>query len=183
MRKRPWGLLIVAAAAPLVPLALLVACNDGPPPPSGPGNVLIDDTMEDAVAKTYLKADGSVYAPQGTPDAGDGGYEASLDAAYGSTGYQDVSSPMTACSSCKCDMRVGYCLENGSSTAFTSTVVAGYCSLADTTTPAVGCNPLPAACKANPTCACVLDAVQPPLPCYPECTSDNGYIDVFCHTP
>jgi hypothetical protein len=158
---------------------LFVACTDTPPP-AAPGNVVFDDSMQDAELQN--NEDASIqYGPQGLGEAGtDGAY--GLDSTYGSSGYEDVQSPQSACSSCKCDMRVGYCLENGPGlTASTAAPVSGFCGLASTLS--IGCNALPAACASSPTCACVLDAVQPPLGCYPECTTSSGYIDVFCQNP
>ena len=173
------ALLVLVSTLPIV---AIIACNDGPPPPSGPGNVIIDDSMQDAVATLTQDATAAVvYAPQGIGAAGDGAY--GLASSYASTGYADVQSPGSACSSCSCDKRVGYCLENGTSLTSTAAPIKGFCGLAKTTAPAVGCNALPAACAANPTCACILDAVQPPLPCYPECTTGGGFFDVFCPTP
>ncbi len=172
----------LAAFLSAVGLAAPFACQDTPGAPSGPGDNLVNDTMEDAVAH-YTQDSGAsdVYRPQGVADGG--GYDGALDANYAATGYADVQSPMTACSSCNCSSKVGYCLENGSSVTFSGKVIDGYCSLSDTTTPAVGCNPLPAACAKKPTCECILNAVQPPLSCYPECTESGGYFDVFCHIP
>jgi hypothetical protein len=166
---------LVAAGVATAPFA----CNDSAGPTQTPPDLLIDNTMQDAVAM-YTQ---DVVAPQG---AGDGGYdgtypEGSVDAPYAATGYADVQSPMTACSSCMCSEKAGYCLENGTSATFTSKVIGGYCSLSPTL--AVGCNVLPAACAAKPTCACILDNVQPPLQCYPECTESGGYFDVFCNIP
>lgn len=55
------------------------------------------------------------------------------------------------------------------------------CSMlaAGSTTP--GCTSLPAACSANPTCACLLMALQPLYDsCYLVCTPSPGYIEVYC---
>jgi hypothetical protein len=179
-RRRVFVVVVSVALASGV--GVIAACNDAPPAPSGPGNVLVDDSMQDAVAQLTQEsgAPDVMYAPQGIGDAGDGGY--GLDGTA-STGYADVQSPQTACSSCKCDRRVGYCLENGTTVTFGAPPIDGFCALAKTPTPAVGCNALPAACAANPTCACILDAVQPPLGCYPECTTGGGFFDVFCPKP
>ncbi len=155
-----------------------LACNDSPPPPSGPGNIIIDNSMQDAVAQ--MSQDGSIqYGAQGIGDAGDGA--AYFDSAA-STSYIDSGSPNTACSACKCDQRVGYCLENGSSVTSNAPPQGAFCGLSRTTSPAVGCNPLPE-CDGGATCECILAHVQPPLPCYPECTSSGGFFDVFCSSP
>jgi hypothetical protein len=159
------------------------ACNDGPGAPVAPGNTIVNDTMEDAVAHPSQDATvGDVYAPQGTSDAAypDGSLDGS---ANGSTGYEDVQSPMNACAACACGKTVGYCLENGTTNRVTGLPEAGKCALADAAAPAVGCNPLPADCLAHPTCACILNGVQPPLGCYPECTNSGAYFDVFCNNP
>ncbi len=44
-----------------------------------------------------------------------------------------------------------------------------------------GCIPLPASCAANPTCACVLGALQPQYTsCYLVCTPTPGFLSVYC---
>jgi len=180
LRRSLVGIAALAAATAIG----LVACTDGPPAPSGPGNVVVDDSMQDAVAT--VTEDAYISPPQGVADAGDGSATGTYDMmpeAGGSTGYADVQSPMAACSSCKCDKRVGYCLENGTSLTSTAAPIQGFCGLSKTAAPAIGCNALPAACAAAPTCECILDSVQPPLGCYPECSSAAGFFDVFCAHP
>jgi hypothetical protein len=167
-----WGL----AAA----LALAAACNDTPGPPSGPGDNLVDDTNQDAVAQHTQ--DTGIVPPQG---AVDGSYaDGTILEAGGSTGYMDAGSPMAACASCTCGMNRGFCLENGVTATVTSAATgdAGLCTLASPTSLAVGCNPLPDSCP-TPSCQCLLNAIQPPLGCYPECTSKGGYFDVYCPRP
>jgi len=167
------GLLLAAASAS-------VACEDTPGPPSGPGNVLIDDSMQDAVA--LLTQDGG-YPPQGVGDGGDASPYLESGAG-GSTGYQDVSSPQAACATCNCSTKVGFCLENGTSTTVTAAPYSnGACALAATGTPSVGCNPLPAACGGHGTCECVLDNLLLPTGCYAQCTDSPGYLDLYCPTP
>jgi hypothetical protein len=170
----PMSCLVFAAAA----LVLVAACNDAPGPPSGPGDNVVDDTNQDAVAEHTQ--DTGVVPPQGTVD---GAYpDSSYLSAGGSTGYIDASSPRTACASCSCGMNRGFCLEDGVTATVTGTEPgdAGLCTLASATSLAVGCNPLPDSCP-KPTCQCLLNAI--PLGCYPECTSNGGYFDVFCPNP
>jgi hypothetical protein len=162
----------------------VAACNDAPGPPSGPGNVLVNDTNEpDAVVpQPPPPADAGMdaYADTGPYGTG-GGYQ---EGGLASMGYLDVQSPQAACSSCKCSNKYAFCLENGASSSVTAAPNAGgFCAYAPASTLEVGCNPFPAACAANPTCECLLDALQPPLPCYPECTTALGYFDVFCIHP
>jgi hypothetical protein len=163
-----------------------LGCNDNPGPPAGPGNVIVDDTMQDAyVIPTQDSGAADVaYAPQGI---GDGGYDGPVSfdgGGYATMGYIDSSSPMAACSSCTCDQRVAFCLENGESTTVSGSPGANNdCPLAKQTVLSVGCNVLPTACATTPTCECVLNNIQPPLPCYPQCNTTAGYIDVYCQTP
>ena len=181
--RRPTVLGLTALA--VLGVGGLTACNDAPPAPSGPGNTYIDDSMQDAVA-TYTQ-DATVSDAYAAPvGAGDGSYGGSSDTGLigASTGYEDASSPRAACSSCSCDERIGFCLENGTSKmVLGSPTDAGLCPFAAVNDLAVGCNTLPADCMANPTCECVLNVVQPPVQCYPECTTAAGYIDVYCQSP
>jgi hypothetical protein len=44
-----------------------------------------------------------------------------------------------------------------------------------------GCIPLPTSCAMNPTCSCVLSALQPQyLSCYLDCTPTPGFLSVYC---
>jgi hypothetical protein len=179
------GLVLSLSLPPLVVLCVAAACNDTPGPATGPGDHLIDDSQQDAVVQ--LTQDTGIVdvnvAPQGI--AGDGGYGDGgyLEAGYSSTGYMDVQSPQMACASCTCGENRGFCLENGVTPTVTGAATdAGLCALATPTTLAIGCNPLPDSCP-KPTCECILNAIQPPLGCYPECTSAAGYFDVFCAHP
>ncbi len=169
------------ASLALVASPAYLGCNDTPGPPSGPGNVLIDDSMQDAVAMlTQDSGTSDVYAPQGASDGG-----SYFDGPPGaSTGYSDVQSPQAACASCTCNKKIGYCLENGSSATVTAAPYAnGACAVAPASMPSVGCNPLPAACTANPSCGCILDNVQLPSGCYAQCSNSAGYYDLYCPTP
>jgi len=184
---RPLLLVAVAASLALAATAAPLACNDAPGAPSAPGDIVVNATNEDAVAHHAVDAgtsgtDARAYAPQGIGEAGFDG--PSLDvAATGRTGYADVQSPQAACSSCTCSDKVGFCLENGVTATVQGAGSGGQCPMAAAGAISIGCNPLPASCAANPTCACILDAVQPPATCYPECTTGNGYFDVFCAHP
>jgi hypothetical protein len=159
----------------------LYACNDGTTAPAGPGDNLTDNSHQDAVA--VVTQDATVPPPVGAVDGGADGY---VDGGSTSTGYQDVTSPQAACSSCTCDNRIAFCLENGTANKVTGAAASGEggaCAYAPSNQLQVGCNILPPACAAAPTCQCILDNVQPPLGCYPECSTSLGYIDVFCPHP
>jgi hypothetical protein len=186
-RSRTWRAFVAALVlGAMFTLGAVAACNDTPGAPTGPGNVLINDTNEDAVA--HLSQDATVndvYAPQGAGDAAPA-YDGTFDGAAG-MGYADVQSPQAACASCKCDQRVGYCLENGSTTTLTDPppTDGGECTMG-AGTPAIGCNVLPAACASMSgqlACACVLDNIKVPNGCYAQCTTSLGYIDVYCPSP
>ena len=60
----------------------------------------------------------------------------------------------------------------------------GTCGMGDGTTLVVGCNPIPATCAANPTCACILDNLPAiALGCYAVCAGTNPKFEVYCPTP
>jgi len=45
----------------------------------------------------------------------------------------------------------------------------------------MGCIPLPATCASQPTCACLLTALQAHYPsCYLVCTPSPGFLEVYC---
>jgi hypothetical protein len=175
-----WGCAIASA------VRLFAACNDTPGPSTGPGDIVVNDTNQDAVRQlTQDTGAQDVIAPMGV--GSDGGYPDTggyaSDAPMASTGYLDAGSPQTACASCTCGEHRGFCLENGvSATVSAPATSAGLCGLASATTLAVGCNPIPDSCP-TPTCECILNAIMPPLGCYPQCTSSAGYFDVYCTTP
>jgi len=178
----PWMAVFVAAALAVVP-----GCNDGPGPTVAPGNNVINDTHEP-----------DATAPATTYDAGidTGSGDATVYDATGDAGYSDVvigmieydaPTPSGACASCTCSESTGYCLENGAS-GTASAGSGGACGVASAGALAVGCNALPAACAATPTCACVLSSMSPSLACVPDCVmqSPEGgtpYIDVYCPAP
>jgi hypothetical protein len=173
---------LASALGALVLLSSFVACNDSPGPPSGPGDNVINDTMQDAVAQ--LTQDVGAPPPQGAADAaygGDGGGYVDAGPMMGSTGYIDAGSPQAACSACTCGENRGFCLENGvTPTVSGAATDAGLCALAAPTALAIGCNPLPDSCP-MPSCACLLMAL--PLGCYANCTTGSGYFDVYCPNP
>jgi hypothetical protein len=184
IRDRVWTPLALSAV-----LAVVAACDDNPGPPSGPGNTLINDTNQDALAhpmQYYDSAVGDVYLPQGAIDGAFYGQDSGADVSYASSGYEDASSPMTACSTCTCAENHGFCLENGTSVTVTAAPPpdsGNSCAMAKGGTLSVGCNPLPEKCATDLTCECLLSVVQPPLSCYPQCSSSSGYFDIYCMNP
>jgi len=176
------GFVVTVSLAPLFAVSGVGACNDTPGPATGPGDNLINDTNQDAVAVlTQDTGVTDVIVPMGI--VGDGGYGmGTYLEGSASTGYSDVQSPQTACSSCTCGEKRGFCLENGVTPTVTAAPEAGVCALASPTSLAVGCNPLPDSCPV-PSCACIINAIQPPLGCYPQCTDSEGFFDVYCNNP
>ena len=163
---------------------VMAACNDAPGAASGPGNLVINQTNEPEAGEAGAAGDAGVDATASADGGPDGGmliYDGATDS-LASFGYGDVQSPMAACAACTCGKTTGFCMENVATATVSGTGTAGQCPLASGGL-AIGCNPLPASCQAAPTCSCILAALQPPLPCYPECTTGNGYFDVFCSHP
>jgi hypothetical protein len=153
-------LLAVVAA-----LAVAGACSESSTPTVSPGDDLVDNTNGE---------DAGMPIPPPPPDT-----DAQMDAGL----YPEGSSyaPMLAtCAACSCDTSKGFCFAGG--IHFSGAPEAGpACSMVGGPDATVdGCNALPAACAATPTCGCVLEAIQPQFKCYLVCTPDNGYLLVYC---
>jgi hypothetical protein len=160
-----------------------IACSDAAKP-LGTGDKFINDTLgEDAY---------SPPPPQCAPDTG------SYEAAAEGGGYAPA---LNTCSSCSCDPTKNYCFSGGVLRTAVRPFPAGSggfgepdgaamagpppapCKILDAGTLTTGCVPLPAACKATPTCDCLLAALQGYYSCYLVCTPTPGYLEVYCPNP
>jgi hypothetical protein len=160
MRRRPSSALVLVGAL----VAMGAACSESTAP-AGKGNDVVVDV------------DGSGGPPeQPGDDAPDDSPFARVD-----SGYQpppDGYSPFAFCSSCSCPAGT-YCFGGG--TSFES--FNGDChedAGADAGL-AIGCQPFPPACAAQPTCECLIQALAPSMPCYPVCSITT--LIVYCPNP
>jgi hypothetical protein len=180
----------VAVSAALL-LSLAAACSNGTPPAVHPGDDITDNTNE-----------GDTGIPATPPPSGDSGMDDS--SLYDDSGFQPM---LGACSTCSCSTKKGFCFGGGVTFHSPPLPLGGHSDAGDgggagdaseDTGPAacpmvsagtndagqtkieIGCNTLPAACAATPTCGCVLEAIQPQFACYLVCTPDDGYLLVYC---
>jgi hypothetical protein len=121
--------------------------------------------------------------------------------------YADGFSPgeinLRACDGCRCSRATSYCFGGPGTERVPSADGGGVepvndaadvdaevdagpvlCPVAANASgaPSLGCNALPAACAAKPTCACVVQALQPGFSCYLVCDETNGFL-IYCPTP
>jgi hypothetical protein len=117
---------------------------------------------------------------QTTPQQGDdGGVDdvfARVDSGYAPP--PDGYAPYSWCSQCACPADT-YCFGGGTNI----TSFSGTCSDAGATPGplAIGCQPIPSACANEPSCECILAAVQADLSCAPVCSITN--MIVYCPNP
>jgi hypothetical protein len=158
MVRAPLVVLFIAAA-----VAVGGACSNPTKPPNAPGDDLVNDTNEEEAGPPQPNQPVDAAPMDSSPPV-------SADASY---------VPMLmACASCNCSMTTGFCFAGGTHMLGPSDAPA--CMMVAGPAIGVGCNALPAACAANPTCACVIDAIQPQFNCYLVCTPDPGYFLVYC---
>jgi hypothetical protein len=148
------------------------------------GNVVVDDTREQP-------------RPPPNPDP-------PIDANIPDAPLYDALgnyAPLTACNGCTCSGDTHFCFgggtprglagpgDGGTDEPTDASVDAGDGGLplcpvpSNPATVQVGCNALPAACAADPTCACVLTAIQPAFRCYLVCQNTSGLPQVYCPAP
>jgi hypothetical protein len=118
------------------------------------------------------------------PPADDGGQPLLDGPIYGDAPvYTPFDADLGACSSCACAQGTSFCFGGGSTKAPTGDggdAGPKPCTTASTAIPEVGCNTLPAACAAKPTCACIIDTLQPSFRCYLNCQDDGKQFLVYC---
>jgi hypothetical protein len=151
----------------LAALALAGACSEASAPTISPGDDLVDDTNNE---------DTGPPMPAPPPDT-----DAEMDAGLYPDGSSSYMPMLGQCAACACTASKGFCFAGG--IHFSGAPDAGEpaCSMVGGPDATVnGCNALPAACAATPTCGCVLEAIQPQFKCYLVCTPDDGYLLVYC---
>jgi hypothetical protein len=168
--RRITGLVLAAS------MGMALACSDSAQP-LGTGDKFINDT------------------------AGQDAYSASVPVTSDAGSDADAYGPaLNTCASCSCDPTRNYCFSGGTPRALSSVPVhilsGGFgepdgaaqanipppppCPILDAGTMSNGCTPLPQACEATPTCACVLNALQPLYVCYLVCSPSPGFLEVYC---
>jgi hypothetical protein len=154
-------------------IAVAVACAEKQSPTIAPGDDLENDTND---------SDAQPPLPPTAPA------DAQIDAGLYPDGESTYAPMLAQCAACECSAKKGFCFAGGvhfsnppPSEAGASDAEAA-CSMVGGGSAGVvnGCNALPSACTANPTCACVLDAIQTQFACYLVCSPDDGYLLVYC---
>ena len=97
---------------------------------------------------------------------------------YDASGVPDGYAPYAVCKQCACPAGE-FCL--GGIAGMTS--LATCPSVPNATTLKVGCNAIPAACTAQPDCACLLQTLQSKFACYGVCSDLVGGLTVYCPVP
>ena len=121
-------------------------------------------------------------------DAGNGEDEDASQPLY-DAGWaaRDASAPidanMAACSGCVCPPETAFCFAGTTPRASGPEGGAPACSVSTSSPPQVGCNALPAVCSADPTCACIIDTLQPLYACYLNCQDTQDGFLVYCPVP
>jgi hypothetical protein len=168
--------LVAAPTGAIFVLSVVAACSSSPTPPSG--DRLVVDTHPTSTTT-------SPPPPPPPPPAASYDDAPTYPDVY-QIGAPDGYAPLAACKQCACAGTPdaapppvpSYCFGGGTNLTFNGT-----CGQGDGTTLVVGCNPIPAACAAKPTCACILAALPPSLGCYPVCAGTAPDFEVYCPNP
>jgi hypothetical protein len=140
------------------------ACSDTSKSIGSGNKVIVDGTYDGSVPR----------------EGDDGGYAdgefAPSDASYTKP---DGYAALAICQQCACPAG-SYCFGGGTG----KETFAGSCAVNTTATLQVGCNTLPTACQATPSCECIMDAIKAQVPCYMVCSEapDIGRA-VYCPVP
>jgi hypothetical protein len=100
--------------------------------------------------------------------------------------YTVVDADLSACATCDCSPQTSFCFAGASPREPVDAgpdAGPGPCSVNPGPTPAIGCNALPAACTATPSCGCILSVLQPQYRCYLNCRTDGSGFLVYCPHP
>ena len=161
--RRAW--LVLGVALALAATASVAACGDKVQPT---GSKLVTDVPPLPPPSTEDDASAPVFEA--------GASDGALDA------YLRVDANLGACSGCVCSPDTSYCFAGATPRAPTDGGPTA-CTVSTSATPEVGCNTLPSACTQKPTCACIIDTLQPLYRCYLNCqTSGDGFL-VYCPNP
>jgi hypothetical protein len=110
-------------------------------------------------------------------DSGDDGFFARVDSYAPPDGYV----PFDWCTQCACPSGT-YCFGGGSGyTNFSGDCHTTAAALEEGGALAIGCYPFPSVCANEPSCECLIETVQPYLPCYPVCSITTNI--VYCPNP
>lgn len=138
-------------------------------------------------------------APPAPDDAQPPSYEASVpDGSDDGSPYTRADADLSACDGCECAKDTSYCFAGATLRA---PIVRGggagtdgggdgggdagptTCPTSSGATAKLGCTTLPAECAAKPTCACIIDTLQPFYRCYLNCADDGAKWLVYCPSP
>lgn len=148
-------------------ISLAAACSSSK---STGGDGGVDDLTDD----THHE-DAGPGTPLPPADAGP------VDAA--TTTYDNYAPALDTCRSCSCPSSSAFCFAGGIHAITPPDAAPAACVIVDAGAVEPGCNTLPPACAAKPTCECVIAAIQPSFTCYLVCTPDPGYLLVYCPNP
>jgi hypothetical protein len=156
------------AVAVLVVVGVAAACDDIPPDRSK----LVTDVPPPNSATAGDDAQPPAYEAS-VPDGGDA-------APY-------TGAVLTACDTCVCAKDTSYCFAGatlrapmGGAGKDAGDAGPPICTTSSGASATIGCTTLPAACAAKPTCACIIDALQPLYRCYLNCADDGSKWLVYC---
>jgi hypothetical protein len=122
-------------------------------------------------------------APPAPPPSDQDAAPAPDDAGSSLDAYPSVDANLHACAGCTCAPETSYCFAGASPRAPADAgadAAPGVCATASGSPPQVGCNAIPAACTATPTCACIIDVLQPLYRCYLNCSTNGDGMLVYC---
>jgi hypothetical protein len=119
-------------------------------------------------------------APQQGDDASyDDGFFAPADSGYPPP--PDGYAPFGWCTQCGCPSGT-YCFGGGSGrSAFSGDCHPEAGDLTSAAELTIGCYPFPSACANEPSCECLMNAIQPYMPCIPICSLTTNI--VYCPNP
>ncbi len=120
------------------------------------------------------RVDGSAAATPGPDLPSDAGTDAPGDAA------QTTDANLMACEGCICSADTNFCFGGARGR---DPKTPPQCDVGDGSTPKAGCNRIPPACAAKPTCACIINDLQPGYGCYLVCRDTAAGFLVYCPTP
>ncbi len=128
--------------------------------------------------------------PKPVDDARPPDYDAGISDGSDASPYTRADADLKACDTCVCAKDTSFCF--GGATLAAPVIIAGadagdggdagpaICPTASGAAAQVGCNTLPPACAAKPTCACIIDTLQPLYRCYLNCADDGSKWLVYC---
>ena len=175
--------LTTAAISALLASSTLGGCSESSVP-GGQGNDVIDDTRPEP-------------RPPANPDPP---MDAETTDASDAALYAD-GPPQVTCGGCACTPDTHFCFSGGTVRGLDTTPPKSpaddsadasdggdsgppACPLPpDASTIQAGCNDIPSACAASPTCDCLLTALQPMYACYLVCRVPGPQFLVYCPNP